>query len=62
MALKLYERFRETFGTVLCYELTGCDLTTEEGRRKHEQARGECERFVEGAVRALLGLAESERA
>jgi len=58
LALGLYDLFREEFGSVLCLELTGCDLTTEEGRRRHD--RGQCERLVAGAVQALLSLTESE--
>lgn len=56
LAIALYNDFEDEFSTVLCYELTGCDLTTEEGRKKH--VRANCERFVSGAVGILLDLAE----
>jgi C_GCAxxG_C_C family probable redox protein len=58
LALELYNRFKEQFGTVLCIELTGCDLTIEEGRRKHNRA--ECEKYVSGTVLTLLTLTENE--
>jgi len=30
-------RFREEFGTLLCKDLLGCDLNTEEGQRLHRE-------------------------
>jgi C_GCAxxG_C_C family probable redox protein len=59
LALKFYERFEKEFGSVLCYDLIECDLTTSEGRKKakdlkiHEE---KCFKFVERAVDILAGL------
>ena len=50
--------FREQFGSVNCGELTGCDLTTEGGRRDFEEQgkREQCLRFVEEATRLALAV------
>lgn len=48
--------FREQFGSVNCSELTGCDLSTEEGRKAFEE-EGKiemCLRFAEEATRIAL--------
>lgn len=59
LALRFYERFKKEFGSVLCYDLIECDLTTPEGKKKakdlkvHEE---KCSKFVAGAVDILTGL------
>ena len=50
------ERFKAKHGTIVCRELLGCDIGTEEGKRffdenKYEETR--CAKFVAGAVRIL---------
>ncbi|MFQ5645947.1 MAG: C-GCAxxG-C-C family protein [bacterium] len=39
LAAEFYRRFEETAGSTLCRELTGCDLTTEAGRRKFKEEK-----------------------
>lgn len=54
-----HKRFKEKFGSILCKELSGCDLSTIEGIRKfreenvHEQR---CSCFVSGAIEILMSL------
>ena len=62
-ARELLERFEKEFGSVICRELTGCDLTTEEGRKKYAEERlwdTECRRYIEG-VTAMVYDMISER-
>lgn len=57
--VKFYRRFLEKFGSVVCKELSGCDLSTKEGIRKfreenvHEQ---KCSHFVSGAIEIFMSL------
>lgn len=56
---KLLKSFEETFGSILCWELTSCDLTTAEGRQKfkEEQIREKkCTKYVAEVMRILLNL------
>jgi C_GCAxxG_C_C family probable redox protein len=39
LSLKLCQRFEERFGTTLCHDLTECDLTSEEGKKKFKDQR-----------------------
>ncbi|MFH0778415.1 MAG: C-GCAxxG-C-C family protein [Candidatus Eisenbacteria bacterium] len=36
LALEAYNRFQDKFGSTFCLELTDCDLTTAEGRKKFD--------------------------
>ncbi len=58
---ELQRRFRSEFGTIMCRELTGCDLTTPEGQEafKAVQAAGTCRKFVEMAARTTVELLDS---
>jgi len=52
-ARELYGRFEREFGTVLCFNLTQCDLTTKEGQQKFKKLglhKNLCSKFVQGAV------------
>jgi len=52
------QRFRERFGSLNCYELTGCDLATEEGRRRfdEENLAPKCREFVVAATEEAAAL------
>lgn len=57
--VEFLNRFHEKFGSVMCKELSGCDLSTIEGIRKfreenvHEET---CSRFVTGAIEIFMSL------
>ena len=49
-AQELTKRFRDRFGTLVCRELTGCDLSTEAGQRKYKEEQiwtGKCQHYIE---------------
>ncbi|MGD8505090.1 MAG: C-GCAxxG-C-C family protein [Candidatus Bathyarchaeota archaeon] len=56
---EFHKRFRSRFGSIICKELSGCDLSTIEGVRKfreenvHEQ---KCSYFVNGAIEIFMNL------
>jgi len=59
--VEFYKQFQEKFGSIVCKELSGCDLSTIEGIRKfregnvHEQ---KCSDFVIGAIEIFMSLIE----
>ena len=60
----LYERFEREFGTVLCYNLTQCDLTTPEGQKKAKELnlhKNLCSQFVQGMVKWVGEALEEQR-
>jgi hypothetical protein len=61
-AAEFYRRFQREAGSVVCRELTGCDLTTPEGRAQFEaqNQHQRCTEYVATAVRFVVGLCESE--
>ena len=55
-AQELCKRFENEFGYVTCRELTGCILTTEEGRRRYADEKmweTRCRRYI-GSVAAIV--------
>jgi len=53
-ARQLFERFEREFGTVLCSNLTQCDLATPEGQQKFKELglhKNLCSKFVQGMVK-----------
>lgn len=60
---RLLERFRELYGSTLCRDLLGCDLSTPEGLA-HARSAGlsqtRCPPYVRDAVRLVLELLEAE--
>ena len=62
MIQKLLRTFQEQFGATSCYELLGCDLGTEEGRRYHKEhnLRPQCENYVQEATRLALGIIDAQ--
>ncbi len=62
LALELYRGFEKQFGSAICYELTGCDLTTLEGKKKYANSglnKYRCEKLVKEAVKYLLMLTDT---
>ena len=57
--VEFYKRFQEKFGSIICKELSGCDLSNIEGLRKfreeniHEQR---CRYFVGRAIEIFMSL------
>ncbi|MDH5448766.1 MAG: C-GCAxxG-C-C family protein [Candidatus Bathyarchaeota archaeon] len=55
-AFELLEQFEGEFGYVTCRELTGCDFTTEAGRRKYTDGKlweAKCCQYI-GSVTAIV--------
>ena len=62
-ARELYERFEREFGTVLCFNLTECDLATPEGQQKFKDLglhKSLCSKFVQGTVKWVGEALERE--
>jgi C_GCAxxG_C_C family probable redox protein len=57
--VEFYKQFLEKFGSVVCKELSGCDLSTIEGIRKFREENvheRKCSRFVSGAIEIFMSL------
>jgi C_GCAxxG_C_C family probable redox protein len=56
--LELCRRFEKQHGSALCRDLTGCDLTTPEGRQKWEDlnVKEKCHNYVSTTVEILMDL------
>jgi len=52
LSRELLNAFEREFGSINCRQLTGCDLTTEAGRRAFEEGGvfARCQRYVESAA------------
>ncbi len=62
-ARELYERFEREFGTVLCFNLTECDLATPEGQQKFKERglhKNLCSKFVQGMVKWVGEVIEGQ--
>lgn len=59
VVVEFYKEFQKKFGSIVCKELSGCDLSTIEGIRRfregnvHEQR---CRYFVSGAIEIFMSL------
>jgi C_GCAxxG_C_C family probable redox protein len=56
LAREFVARFKATHDTIVCRELLGCDIGTEEGKRFYDENQYEeklCEKFVADAVSIL---------
>ncbi|MDH5460012.1 MAG: C-GCAxxG-C-C family protein [Candidatus Bathyarchaeota archaeon] len=62
--VEFYKQFQKRFGSIVCKELCGCDLSTIEGIRKfreedvHEE---KCSNFVSGAIEIFMGLIDETK-
>jgi C_GCAxxG_C_C family probable redox protein len=60
-SLKFYRKFQEEFGSVFCLDMTQCDLTTAEGKRKFKEQQireNKCIKYVEHSMKILLKIAK----
>jgi len=49
--------FEKRFGSLICYDLIGCDFRTPEGHKRFNELReGRCANFVKAAVEIVLEL------
>jgi len=58
-SLQLCRKFKEEFGSTLCRDLTMCDFTTAEGRRKFKEQQvkeKKCVGYVENSMKTLLEI------
>jgi len=56
-ATSFLSAFEQRFGSLICYELIGCDFRTPEGRKRWEKLKEtQCANFVKGTVEILLDL------
>jgi len=57
VAASFLSTFEKKFGSLICYELIGCDLRTPEGHERWEEIKeSRCANFVKGTVEILLNL------
>lgn len=59
MATAFMNAFEKKFGSIICYDLIGCDFRTPEGQKRFEELHeSRCTDFVKGAVEIMLELRE----
>jgi C_GCAxxG_C_C family probable redox protein len=59
MATDFMNAFEKRFGSIICYDLVGCDFRTPEGQKRFEELyESRCANFVKGAVEIVLELRE----
>jgi len=57
LATNFMAAFEKRFGSLICYELIGCDFRTPEGHKRFEQLKeSRCANFVRGAVEIVLEI------
>ena len=59
----LVASFKDKFGSTMCYELTGCDLGTEEGQEKYNinEVYELCDKLVDFATDKTLELIDKQK-
>jgi C_GCAxxG_C_C family probable redox protein len=58
-ASELLTRFEKRYGHINCRDLTGCDFTTEEGRKKYADEKmweTKCRQYIAGATAIVLDI------
>ena len=58
-AFEFLERFKKEFGHVMCRELTGCDFTTDAGRKKYVNEKlweTKCRQYIGSATAMVFDL------
>jgi len=57
VATSFLNAFERKFGSLICYELIGCDLRTPQGHRRWEELKeSRCAKFVKSTVEILVDL------
>jgi len=57
IATSFLNAFERKFGSLICYELIGCDFRTREGQKRWEELKESlCANFVKGTIEILLNL------
>lgn len=57
VATSFMAEFEKRFGSLICYDLIGCDFRTPEGRKRFEEVKeSRCANFVKGAVEIVLEI------
>jgi C_GCAxxG_C_C family probable redox protein len=61
---ELFERFEHEFGSTLCNVITGCDIDTDEGRKKYSDEKTwetKCRRYIASATGIVYDLILEEK-
>ncbi|MDH5782528.1 MAG: C-GCAxxG-C-C family protein [Candidatus Bathyarchaeota archaeon] len=56
---ELLERFENEFGHIICLELTGCDFSTEAGRKKYAAQKlweTKCRQYIESSTAIVFDI------
>jgi len=56
---ELLERFEKEFGHITCLELTGCDFSTEAGRKKYAEQKlweTKCTQYIESSAAIVFDI------
>lgn len=57
VAQNFMAEFEKRFGSLICYDLIGCDFRTPEGRKRFEElGETRCINFVKGSVEIMLRI------
>ena len=57
VASSFMSAFERRFGSLICYDLIGCDFRTPEGHKRFEELKeSRCANFVKGAVEIMLEM------
>lgn len=59
VGLEYINRFEKEFGSVMCYDLIGCDFRTAEGQKRYKDlnlANERCKKYVEKAIEILQSI------
>ena len=62
VATSFMAEFEKRFGSLICYDLIGCDFRIPEGRKRFEELKkSRCVSFVKGAVEIVLETEKGRR-
>lgn len=57
VATSFMTAFEKKFGSLICYDLIGCDFRTPEGHKRFEELKeSRCLNFAKGAIEIVLGI------
>ncbi len=57
VAISFMNTFEKRFGSLICYDLIGCDFRTSEGHKRFEELKeSRCANFVKGAIEIVLEI------